>query len=84
MGATLTFGVGWQIKHGEAQKDPFMELAGHMRTKHGIPWRHGIAQGDRVEFFRGKDFAAWLKEHPAEVEKLGIVEPLRPGESAPD
>lgn len=60
-------------------KDAFVELAGHLRTKHGIAWRHGVAQGDRVEFFRGKDFAAWFREHPAEIEKLGVIEPLRPG-----
>eukprot|EP00873_Tetraselmis_striata_P027652 jgi/Tetstr1/447916/TSEL_035224.t1 len=70
--------MGRKVKQSEAQKDVFLDLAGQLRTKHGISWRHGIAQGDRVEFFRGKDFAAWLKEHPAEVEALG-VEPLRPG-----
>lgn len=64
------------------QKDPFLEFAQFLRTKHGIEWRTGIAGGERVEYFRGKDFASFLKENSDKMEALPGIEPLKPGATA--
>jgi len=56
-----------------------MDLAQHLRTKNGVEWRAGIANGERVEFFRGKDFAAYLAANPSQMENLPGIEPLKIG-----
>mmetsp|Transcript_28214 Transcript_28214/g.79644 ORF Transcript_28214/g.79644 Transcript_28214/m.79644 type:complete len:382 (-) Transcript_28214:130-1275(-) len=63
----------------EVKTDPYIELAQHLRTKNGIPWRTGISQGDRVEYFRGKDFITYFKDHPEQLNSLPGIEPLKPG-----
>lgn len=44
-------------------KDPLMEMADKLRVKGGVEWRQAILADQRVEFFRGKDFAAHYREH---------------------
>ena len=34
-----------------------------MRAKNGVEWRPAILLDKRVEFMRGKDFAAYLRAH---------------------
>lgn len=45
------------------KEDPLKLLANGLRTKHGIEWRSAILQDQRVELFRGKDFAAYFRKH---------------------
>ena len=46
------------------QTEGLKVLTDSLRSKHGLDWRNGIVEDRRFEFFRGKDFAAYFKEHP--------------------
>lgn len=43
---------------------PLRVLTDSLRTKHGLDWRNGVVEDRRFEYFRGKDFAVYFKEHP--------------------
>ncbi len=43
---------------------PLRVLTDSLRTKYGLDWRNGVVQDRRFEYFRGKDFAAYFKQHP--------------------
>ena len=46
------------------QTEGLKVLTDSLRSKHGLDWRNGIVEDRRFEFFRGKDFAVYFKEHP--------------------
>uniref|UniRef100_A0A061QPG5 Translocation protein SEC62 n=1 Tax=Tetraselmis sp. GSL018 TaxID=582737 RepID=A0A061QPG5_9CHLO len=71
--------MGRKGKFDDPKKDPFLELAQQLRTKNGIPWRTGVAEGDRVEYFRGKDFAVYFRENPEKLLRLPGIDGVRPG-----
>mmetsp|Transcript_2710 Transcript_2710/g.8015 ORF Transcript_2710/g.8015 Transcript_2710/m.8015 type:complete len:447 (+) Transcript_2710:188-1528(+) len=60
-------------KKPKKKLDPARVLADELRGKRGVESRIGVLAGapgvdaDRVEYFRGKDFAAWLREHPDKI-----------------
>ena len=49
--------------HLQAQENPLKVLADDMRANNGVEWRPAILLDKRVEFMRGKDFAAYLRAH---------------------
>lgn len=53
-------------------KDPLVEMADKLRVKGGIEWRQAILADSRVEFFRGKDFAAHYRDN---TENMGPYVP---------
>ena len=48
----------------QGQQDPLRGLADDLRSKGGVAWRQAVLHDKRVEFFRGKDFAAYFREDP--------------------
>lgn len=52
----------------QGREDPLKGLTDGLRGKGGIDWRQAVLHDKRVEFFRGKDFAAHFRQHP---EKMG-------------
>ncbi len=48
---------------GNQQEDPLKQLADKLRSKTGIEERAAILQDKRVDVFRGKEFAAYLRKH---------------------
>lgn len=57
------------MQGGKADVDPLRAAALALREKNGLP--HGVAKletaggdGDRVDYFRGKDLVRYLREHP--------------------
>lgn len=45
-------------------EDRLKELTDSLRTKHALYWRDGVVEDRRFEYFRGKDFALYFKQHP--------------------
>lgn len=43
--------------------DPLKVLADSLRSKNGIDWRNGVVEDRRFEYFRGKDFATYFRQH---------------------
>jgi hypothetical protein len=43
--------------------DRHKALADELRKKSGVEWRDAIMADRRVEFIRGKDFAAYFRQH---------------------
>ncbi|KAL3154943.1 hypothetical protein ABBQ38_011473 [Trebouxia sp. C0009 RCD-2024] len=39
-------------------------LTDSLRAKHAVEWRDGVVEDRRYEYFRGKDFAMYFKQHP--------------------
>lgn len=39
-------------------------LTDSLRAKHAVEWRDGVVEDRRYEYFRGKDFAHYFKQHP--------------------
>ena len=50
--------------------DPVRQLADSLRSKDGLEVRNGVLEGNRVEFFRGKDFARFVKANPERCSKF--------------
>lgn len=48
---------------GNQQEDPLKQLADRLRSKTGIEERAAVLVDKRVDVFRGKDFAAYLRKH---------------------
>ena len=48
-------------------KDPLREMADKIRAKGGVEWRQAVLADHRVEFFRGKDLAAYYRDHSNEM-----------------
>ncbi len=44
-------------------EDPVKKLAERLRGKGGLEWRSAVLQDQRVEAVRGKDFAAYFRQH---------------------
>ena len=51
----------------QGREDPLRGLADSLRAKGGIDWRQAVLHDKRVEFFRGKDFAAYFRQHPEKM-----------------
>lgn len=43
------------------------DVADKLRAKGGIEWRQAILADQRVEYIRGKDFAAHFKQHEEQM-----------------
>ena len=52
-------------------------LTDSLRAKHAVEWRDGVVEDRRYEYFRGKDFATYFKQHP---EKFSSWIPDKSGE----
>jgi translocation protein SEC62 len=46
------------------EADPLLALEATLRVKGGVPWRSGVVAQRRVEYVRGKDFAAHFASRP--------------------
>lgn len=53
-------------------------LTDSLRAKHAVQWHDGVVEDRRYEYFRGKDFATYFKQHP---EKFSSWIPDKSGES---
>lgn len=53
-------------------------LTDGLRAKHAVEWRDGVVEDRRYEYFRGKDFATYFKQHP---EKFSSWIPDKSGDS---
>ncbi|KAL2940780.1 Translocation protein SEC62, partial [Bienertia sinuspersici] len=47
-----------------AEKDVYLSFAEKVRDHKGLESRWAVLQETRVEYFRGKDFVGFLKNHP--------------------
>mmetsp|Transcript_28438 Transcript_28438/g.62577 ORF Transcript_28438/g.62577 Transcript_28438/m.62577 type:complete len:308 (+) Transcript_28438:149-1072(+) len=68
-------------------EDPYKKLADQLREKKGVQYataklEQENGEGDYVEFFRGKDFARYLRAAPDKME--GLVQAVRPGRTVED
>ena len=48
---------------GTQHEDPLKQLADKLRSKNGIEERAAVLADQRVDAFRGKEFAAYLRQH---------------------
>ncbi|KAK8933387.1 hypothetical protein KSP39_PZI015359 [Platanthera zijinensis] len=60
-----------QSKQLAAKKDPYQNFAEKVRDNKQLKSRWAIMQETRVEYFRGKDFPVFLRDHPEVKEILG-------------
>ncbi len=42
-------------------------MADRIRGKNGVEWRTAVLADQRVEFFRGKDFASYFKRNEGQM-----------------
>lgn len=57
----------------ERASDPLWQLAETLRGKGGVESRSAVLHGERVEFFRGKDFVRFLKATPEAWSKFASL-----------
>lgn len=51
------------LMQGTQHEDPLKQLADKLRSKNGIEERAAVLADQRVDVFRGKEFAAYLRQH---------------------
>jgi len=49
--------------------DPVRDMCDKLRAKGGVEWQQAILADQRVEYVRGKDLAAFFREHPNDIVK---------------
>ncbi len=52
------------------QEDPLMQVCDVLRSKQGVEYRTAVVLQDRLEYVRGKDLAAHLREKPDIIAKF--------------
>lgn len=68
-------------KHG-AKKDVFQVFSEKVRDHKGLESRWAVLQETRVEYFRGKDFVSFLRNHPELKDVLESDRNLEPEDIA--
>ena len=61
----------WCLQKAAVQKDVYQVFAEKVRDNKQLESRWAIMQEARVEYFRGKDFTVFLRNHPELKEILG-------------
>ncbi|KAL9248373.1 hypothetical protein vseg_021702 [Gypsophila vaccaria] len=61
-----------------AEKDVYLSFAEKVRDHKGLESRWAVLQETRVEYFRGKDFVRFLRNHSEVAQILGLDKSLEP------
>ncbi|XP_074310556.1 translocation protein SEC62 [Silene latifolia] len=77
-GATSGGGNDTPPRKQTAEKDVYLSFAEKVRDHKGLESRWAVLQETRVEYFRGKDFVSFLRNHSEVSDILGLDKNLEP------
>ncbi|KAH9605815.1 hypothetical protein KSS87_020409 [Heliosperma pusillum] len=77
-GAAGSGGSDTPPRKQSAEKDVYLSFAEKVRDHKGLESRWAVLQETRVEYFRGKDFVSFLRNHSEVSDILGLDKNLEP------
>ncbi|KAL9234781.1 hypothetical protein vseg_009609 [Gypsophila vaccaria] len=77
-GTTANGGSDTPPRKQSAEKDVYLSFAEKVRDHKGLESRWAVLQETRVEYFRGKDFVSFLRNHSEVTDILGLDKSLEP------